>query len=39
MFRAFSEGATQAAFGILRAEISRYLKVLMHIVIKAYISY
>jgi hypothetical protein len=39
MFRAFtcssSGGVTQAALGILRAEISKYLKVLMYIVIKA----
>jgi hypothetical protein len=30
-----SGGASQAALGILRAEISRYLKVLMYIFIKA----
>jgi hypothetical protein len=30
-----SGGATQTALGILRVEISRYLKVLMYIVIEA----
>jgi Holliday junction resolvasome RuvABC DNA-binding subunit len=38
MFRAllsFSGVAAQTALGILRAEISRYLKILMYIVIKA----